>query len=405
MNLSIQIAKRYLFAKRTTNAINIITGIAVFGIAVGTAALLLVLSVFNGFEDLITGMYSNFDPDVKVAPLQGKTFPEDSIKIDELKRIPGVEYVSRTLEEVAVFKYKDKVDFGIIKGVDDQYVEVANVDSVMREGKFALKNEESSYGVMGIGIRNKLSVDIEDPFYRIGVFMAKRNPNPLDPTPFRTQYLYPVGTFIAQQEFDQEYILSDLGFVRELLQLRDQLSALEIKLLPGFETPETIRKIQGVMGEEFSVKNRYQQQESFFKLMKIEKWLSYAIAGLMMVMIACNLIGALWMAVLEKKSDIVILKSMGATDKLVRNIFLNQGLFLSVIGLLIGFILAISIYTLQKTVGIITIPGNASIDSYPVSLRFMDFIIVVLTVLGIGLMASIPPALQAKRVSALIREE
>lgn len=405
MNLSIQIARRYLFAKRTTNAINIITGIAVFGIAVGTAALLLVLSVFNGFEDLITGMYSNFDPDVKVAPLQGKTFPEDSIKIDELKRIPGVEYVSRTLEEVAVFKYKDKVDFGIIKGVDDQYEQVANVDSVMREGKFALKNEESSYGVMGIGIRNKLSVDIEDPFYRIGVFMAKRNPNPLDPTPFRTQYLYPVGTFIAQQEFDQEYILSDLGFVRELLQLRDQLSALEIKLLPGFETPETIRKIQGVMGEEFSVKNRYQQQESFFKLMKIEKWLSYAIAGLMMVMIACNLIGALWMAVLEKKSDIVILKSMGATDKLVRNIFLNQGLFLSVIGLIIGFILAISIYTLQKTVGIITIPGNASIDSYPVSLRFMDFIIVVLTVLGIGLMASIPPALQAKRVSALIREE
>jgi lipoprotein-releasing system permease protein len=350
-------------------------------------------------------MYSNFDPDVKVAPLQGKTFPEDSIKIDELKRIPGVDYISRTLEEVAVFKYKDKVDFGIIKGVDDQYVQVANVDSVMREGKFALKNEESSYGVMGIGIRNKLAVDIEDPFYRIGVFMAKRNPNPLDPTPFRTQYLYPVGTFIAQQEFDQEYILTDLDFVRELLQLRDQLSALEIKLLPGFATPETMQKIQGVMGEAFSVKNRYQQQESFFKLMKIEKWLSYAIAGLMMVMIAFNLIGALWMAVLEKKSDIVILKSMGATDTLVRNIFLNQGLLLSVIGLLIGFILATSIYMLQKTVGIITIPGNASIDSYPVSLRFFDFIIVILTVLGIGLIASIPPALRAKRVSALIREE
>lgn len=405
MNLSLQIARRYLFAKRSTNAINIITGIAVFGIAVGTAALLLVLSVFNGFEDLITGMYSNFDPDVKVAPLEGKTFTEDSLKIEKIKQIPGIEFISRSLEEVAVFKYKDNIDFGIIKGVDDQYVEVANVDSVMREGKFALKNEDSSYGVMGIGIRNKLAVDIEDPFYRVGVYMAKRNPSPLDPTPFHIQYLYPVGTFIAQQEFDQEYILTDLDFVRSLLRQRDQLSALELKLLPGFKTPETLNAIQEVMGEEFSVKNRYQQQESFFKLMKIEKWLSYAIAGLMMVMIAFNLIGALWMAVLEKKSDIVILKSMGATDNTVRNIFLNQGLLLSAIGLIIGFILAITIYTLQKTVGIITIPGNASIDSYPVSLRFFDFIIVVLTVLAIGLMASIPPAQRAKRVSALIREE
>lgn len=405
MNLSLHIARRYLFAKRSTNAINIITGIAVFGIAVGTAALLLVLSVFNGFEDLITGMYSNFDPDVKVAPLQGKTFAEDSLKIEKIKQIPGVQYVSRTLEEVAVFKYKENVDFGIVKGVDDQYIEVANVDSVMREGKFALKNEDASYGVMGIGIRNKLAVDIEDPFYRIGIYMAKRHPNPLDPSPFRIQYLYPVGTFIAQQEFDQEYIITHLDFVRALLQLNDQLTALEIKLLPGFKTPETIRAIQEVMGEEFSVKNRYQQQESFFKLMKIEKWLSYAIAGLMMVMIAFNLIGALWMAVLEKKSDIVILKSMGATDNTVRNIFLNQGLLLSAIGLIIGFLLALSIYTLQKTVGIITIPGNASIDSYPVSLRFFDFLIVILTVLAIGLIASIPPAQRAKRVSALIREE
>jgi lipoprotein-releasing system permease protein len=405
MNLSLQIARRYLFAKRSTNAINIITGIAVFGIAVGTAALLLVLSVFNGFEDLITGMYSNFDPDVKVQPLQGKTFTEDSLKIEQIKRVPGVEYISRTLEEVAVFKYKETNDFGIIKGVDAQYVEVANVDSVMREGKFALENEDASYGVMGIGVRNKLAVDIEDPFYRIGVYMAKRRPSPLDPAPFRTQYLHPVGTFIAQQEFDQEYIITNLEFVRNLLQLRDQLSALEIKLLPGFKTPETIQAIQEIMGEEFSVKNRYQQQESFFKLMKIEKWLSYAIAGLMMVMIAFNLIGALWMAVLEKKSDIVILKSMGATDNLVRNIFLKQGLLLSAFGLIIGFILAVTIYTLQKTVGIITIPGNASIDSYPVSLRFLDFIIVILTVLAIGLMASIPPAQRAKRVSALIREE
>lgn len=405
MNLSLRIARRYLFAKRSTNAINIITSIAVFGIAVGTAALLLVLSVFNGFEDLITGMYRNFDPDIKIAPLLGKTFTEDSISIEELQQVAGVQAISRSLEEVAVFQYKDHVDFGIIKGVDDQYIEVTNVDSVLREGSFTLKKDNINGAVLGLGLRNKLTVDIEDPFYQIQVYMAKRNPNPLDPAPFRKQYLQPMGTFWAQQEFDQEYLLTDLAFVRNLVQLSDQLSALEIKLKPGANTTEAIKAIEGIVGSGFSVKDRYHQQESFFKLMKIEKWLSYAIAGLMMVMIAFNLIGALWMAVLEKKSDIVILKSMGGSDKLVRNIFLNQGLLLSIIGMVIGFAAAIGLYMLQKKVGIIAIPGNNSIPSYPVSMRLFDFFTVILTVLAIGLMASIPPAQRAKKISALIREE
>lgn len=405
MNLALKIARRYLFAKRSTNAINIITGIAVFGIAVGTAALLLVLSVFNGFEDLITAMYNNFDPDVKITPVQGKTFSQDSIPLAELQAINGVGAISATLEEVAGFKYKDNVVFGIIKGVDENYEYVTNVDSVIREGRFALESAELSYGVVGVGVRNKLALDIDDPFYRIGVYMAKRKRNPLDPNPLRTQYLHPIGTFFAQQEFDQEYIITNLAFVRSLLQVRDQLSAIEIKLQPGFNVPETYAKIQEVVGDGFYVKDRYQQQESFFKLMKIEKWLSYAIAGLMMVMIAFNMIGALWMAVLEKRPDIVILKSMGATDRTVRNIFLSQGLLLSLLGLLIGFVLAITIYVLQKTVGIVTIPGNASIDAYPVSMRPADFIVVILTVLAIGLLASIAPALRAQRVSALVREE
>lgn len=235
--------------------------------------------------------------------------------------------------------------------------------------------------------------------------MAKRKLSPLDLKPFHVQYLEPAGTFSAQPEFDQEYVLTELEFVRALLRLDDQLTSLEIKLYPGFNNSTTYAAIQEIVGEDFSVKNRYQQQESFFKLMKVEKWLSFAIAGLMMVMIAFNLIGALWMAVLEKKSDVVILKSMGATDELVRNIFLTQGLLLTCLGIIIGFLLAIGIYTLQKTVGIITIPGNSSIDSYPVSMRSIDFLIVIVTVLAIGLIASIPPALRAKRISALIREE
>ena len=394
-----------MFAKRSTNAINIITGIAVFGIAVGAAALLLVLSVFNGFEDHITQMYSNFDPDVKITPVRGKTFKEDPEVLTKLMSVSGVGALSRTLEEVAVFKYRENVDFGVIKGVDKDYVHVASVDSVMVEGYFSVENNEASYGVMGVGVRRKLGVDIDDPFYTIGVYMAKRKPSPLDPKPFRTQYLHPAGTFMALSEFDEEYLITNLAFVQNLLQLRGQLSGIEVKLMPGFNTASTYEAIQEIMGPDFSVKNRYQQQESFFKLMKIEKWLSYAIAGLMMVMIAFNLIGALWMAVLEKKSDIIILKSMGATDRLVRNIFLKQGLLLSLVGLVIGFILAITIYLLQKNVGIISIPGNASMTSYPVSMRISDFLVVITTVLIIGLIASIPPALRAQRINAMVREE
>ncbi len=405
MNLPLKIARRYLFAKKSTNAINIISGIAVFGIAVGSAALVLVLSVFNGFEDLITGMYNNFNPDVKIIPKRGKTFEPSKEAIDQLWKIDGVAFVSQTLEEVALFDYKDNQYLGIVKGVDTYYREVSNIDSTLREGSYTFTEGTKNLAVVGLGIRSKLGINIDDQLAPISVYMPKSKSSPFDSQPFYRLFVYPRGTFSIQTDFDNKYVLTSLEFARQLLKFDDLVSAIEIKLHPGFDPPETLDKIRAVMGPDFNVKNRDQQEASFFKLMKMEKWLSFAIVGLMMVMIAFNLIGALWMIVLDKKSDIAIMKSMGAQDNMVRNIFLNEGLLLCTLGLGIGFFLAILIFIIQKTIGLVTIPGNLIVDAYPISMRAADFMVVAVTVILIGLIASLPPALSAKRIPPIILEE
>ena len=409
MNLSLRIARRYLFAKKSTNAINIITGIAVFGIAVGSAALVLVLSVFNGFEDLITGMYSNFNPDVKVVPAKGKTFEADSVTLEELRQIEGVAQISSTLEEVAFFEYKDNQDFGSLKGVDEYFNEVVTIDSTVREGAYRFKDGERQLAILGLGMRNKLATNVGDRFSELAVYMPKRDsragPFGLNAQPFRRRYIYPGGTFVIQQEFDNQYILSSIDFARELLGYDNEVSALEIRLEENARKEAVMNRLEEKLGEDYLVKDRFEQEEAFMKLMQVEKWLSYAIASLMMLMVAFNMIGALWMIVLEKQKDIAILKSMGTLNTSIRNIFINEGLLLSLLGLAIGFVLALGLYLIQTTVGIVSVPGNFIVDAYPISMRLIDFVVVTLTVIGIGLLASLPPALRAMRVSALIREE
>ncbi len=406
MKLPLRIARRYLFAKKSTNAINIITGIAIFGIAVGTTALVLVLSVFNGFEVLITGMYSSFNPDVKITAARGKTFAADSSLIEKVKSVEGVAVISETLEEVAFFEYKNNQDFGRLKGVDDQYTQVTNLDSMVREGAYSLSENQRPTAVLGVGMRNKLNVNVDDVFSAMSVYMPKRREVGLFEKQFRTKLLYPTGTFVIQQDYDNQYVFTSLRFVRELLGHRGpEVSALELQLRPGYNTSATLARLQEAVGPEYRVRNRYEQEEAFMKLMQIEKWLSFAIVGLMMLLISFNIVGALWMIVLEKRPDISILKAMGARANSVRNIFLYEGLLLCGFGLVVGFVLALGVYLFQKNFGIVAMPGNMIIEAYPIELRWPDFLVVALTVLSIGLLASIPPALRAKRVPAIIREE
>lgn len=409
MNLSLLFARRYLFAKRSTNAINIITGISVVGVAIGTAALILVLSVFNGFEDLLSNLFGYFNPEVKVIPAKGKTFQPDSLALLDIRQLPEVAVLSETLEEIAVFEYDGSQVSGILKGVDETYPRVNDIDSTLREGEFRLQGGDRNFAVLGAGMRNKLSVNINNPLASLTIYMATDGSSSdelLPGKPFKSRIAYPAGTFAIQQEFDSEYVLTNLEFVRELLGASPRtVSALEIRCKPGANVSAVKKELRRLLGDSVVIKDRYEQNEAFFKVMRLEKWMGYAITSLMLILMAFNLVGALWMIVLDKQKDISVLKSMGADDRTVHRIFLSEGLLLTLLGLISGVVLAIVLYAVQKTWGIVTIPQGFLVESYPIAMRAADFIPVTLTVVGIGLLASLAPAARAVRVPSFLREE
>lgn len=399
MNLPFKIALRYLIAKKSTQVIQLITGISVLGLTVGTAALVLVLSVFNGFEDLIMGMYVKFNPDIKITPISGKFFQPDESLFYKISKIQGIEAISGTLEEIAFFTYQEKQDFGMIKGVDTLFSAVSNIDSCIKEGIYLPDHSLSFNALIGLGIRNKLGINLEDPFASLTVYMPKNKENSPFENPFRSRNLQPIGTFMIQQEYDNQYIITNLNVARELIGSPDILSAWEVKVVNNYPVKQVVSDLQSILKDHFNVKDYYAQEEGFIKLMRLEKWLSFAIVGFMLLLVAFNLIGALWMIVLDKKRDVSILKSIGSTDLDIRNLFLFEGLFLTGIGLISGVLLALFIFFLQKTFHLVTIPGSFVVDSYPISLRWKDFIVVGITVFLIGLLASLPAALRAMRIS------
>jgi len=399
MNLPFKIALRYLIAKKSTQVIQLITGISVLGLTVGTAALVLVLSVFNGFEDLIMGMYVKFNPDIKITPISGKFFQPDESLFYKISKTQGIEAISGTLEEIAFFTYQEKQDFGMIKGVDTLFSAVSNIDSCIKEGIYLPDHSLSFNALIGLGIRNKLGINLEDPFASLTVYMPKNKENSPFENPFRSRNLQPIGTFMIQQEYDNQYIITNLNVARELIGSPDILSAWEVKVVNNYPVKQVVSDLQSILKDHFNVKDYYAQEEGFIKLMRLEKWLSFAIVGFMLLLVAFNLIGALWMIVLDKKRDVSILKSIGSTDLDIRNLFLFEGLFLTGIGLISGVLLALFIFFLQKTFHLVTIPGSFVVDSYPISLRWKDFIVVGITVFLIGLLASLPAALRAMRIS------
>ncbi len=389
------------------NSVHVISRISVLGVSVGTAALILVLSVFNGFEDLIIDLFNSFNADVKITAQKGKVFHVDSSKIADLYALDEVETVSQTLEEVAFFEYEGSQNFGIIKGVDENFKEVSNVDSNIIRGIYALDGNGTNYAVLGVGMEYKLAVNVENRLNSMNVYMPKRQRTSILANAFIKRFVYPIGSFAIQQEFDEQYVLTNLDFARELLAYEDEVSALEVKLTENVNIPTAIKKIKEVMGDDFQVRDRYRQNEAFFKLMNIEKWIGFAVLSFTLLLVSFNMVGALWMLVLEKKKDIAILKSMGFLEKDVQRIFINKGLLLAGLGGLAGIYIALIFYFFQEQVALIKLGGGANllVDSYPISLRLWDFILVLLTIIIIGIIASWLPALRAKHVSPLIRED
>ncbi len=404
-NLPFYISKRYFFGKKSTNAINVISYISVGGIALGTAALLLVSSVFNGFEDLIKSLYGSFQPDIMITPKEGKVFIVDDETYKGLTEIDGVEYVSKSLEEIAFFEYKDGQDFGLIKGVDEHWINVTRLDTVIYDGVYKLKSGNKNLAVVGYGMRNKLGISVENVLSQLSVYMLKnKQVGPLE-KPFKKQYLQPAGIFSIQQQFDEKYVISDLDFAQKLRGYKNsEISQLEIKIKPNTSSTEIIRSVQRMMGQDYHIKNRYEQNEAFFKLMKVEKWMGFAIIGLTVILVAINMVGCMFMLVHEKKKDIAILKSMGANNHFIRNIFTGVGLWMCGIGMLIGFVGAVGFYQLHKWFNLIPMEGFI-VDAYPMEFRAIDFIATIIFVLLFGILFSLYPASKAAKIKSLVRND
>ncbi len=398
MNFPIRTSWRYIFSKKSTNAIHIISSITVFGIAVGTAALLIVLSVFNGFEELLGEMFGYFNPPIKIELKEGKFFTIDSADVIKLRAIEGVQHVAVTIEEVAFFEFDGNQDFGTIKGVDDNFRQINHLDSTLIDGEYTLEQEGKNYLVLGAGLAAKLSLAGIDPFKLVNIYMPVDKKRSSVGKPFRSRLAATSGVFQIQEEVDMQYAISNIEFVRELLKMPNQASAIEIGLEEGVEANSVKPSIKQILGDRFTYKDRFQQNEAFFKIMKLERWMFYAIISLALILVAFNMVGSLWMTVLEKRSDIALLRSIGLEDKGVFSIFFFQGMFLLILGLLGGFVLALLIYYFHINYGLVSIPDGFAVDRYPMQIRWFDFVTVTLTVFAFGSIAAFFPAKKALEI-------
>ena len=399
------IAWRYILGKKTFQAINMITAISMIGIAIGAAALLLILSVFNGFEDLLKGLYNAIYTDLKIIPREGKVFVPDSSELATIRSWPEVEALSLTLEETALLDYGGNQDICTLKGVDESFRLVTDIDSVLLDGAFQLKHGQAELAILGAGLAQRLNVDHMNPYERLAVFVPNRNQRgPLDQA-FKEQHAYPVGRFSIKQDYDYQYVFVSLDFIQKLLEQPGTVSGIEIRLTYDADSEDVKERIIALMSTPVTVKNKDEQNAAFFKLMNIEKWISYAVVSLTLIIVSFNLVSALWMIVLDKRKDISILQSMGSAPGDVHKIFMRAGWLICLIGLITGIIIAMGFYYLQKNYGIVPIPEGFVVDSYPIQMRWRDMVIVGMTVFLIGTLASWLPARKASRIAAYIRKE
>ncbi len=391
MKFAIYIATRYLFAKKSRNAINVISAVSVAGVAVGTMALIIVLSVFNGLEDMINRIFTVFDPDLKITAVEGKVFTPDSSKIIRLSQTDGIEAFSLTLEENSLLKYGDRQYIATIKGVDENYSRVTGVENTITEGEFRLRSKGGRpETVVGTGVADYLGLNINF-ITHLHIYVPRRNASVnLDPeNAFNDRYILPSGIFQIEHEFDSKYYFVPLDFARELLEYNFEISSIDIRLNNKTPLVEVQKKVKEIFGKNFLVQNRYEQKEIFYKVMRSERLAIFIILTLILLIASFNIIGSLTMLIIEKEKDIRILQSLGADNTLIRKIFLLEGWLISVIGALGGIISGFIICILQQKYGFLKLQSETLImNSYPVVVKLKDFIAVPATVLIIGFLAA-----------------
>ena len=402
-------AWRYFKAKKTTNAINIISWISIVAIIIGTAALILVLSVFNGFEDLVKGLYSTFFPDLKIFPVSGKQITLTQEQLQKLRSVKGVKNISLIAEEKALLQNGDYQSIVYLKGVDEHYKAVTTVADHVIKGEFNTGTEEQPLLILGSGIENAVGVQSDRNLSPLVVYLPKKTEvnlsNPLQSISADT--INTSGTFYIQQDFDNKYAITNIGFVKKMLGMPDdRFSAAEIAITTGADEKEIQQSMKQLLGDKYLVQTRYEQNRSLYSIMQVEKWVIYGVLSLILIVAAFNMIGALTMLVLEKKQDISVLHALGAGQNFIQRIFLSEGLLLAAIGGGIGMFLAFSLAIVQINFKLIPLQGGSFlIDYFPVKLSLPDFLLVGLTVLTIALVASWLPARKAAKQQFELRSE
>ena len=394
MNLPFYIARRYLFSKKSHNAINIISMICVCGVVVATIALVCALSVYNGFNDLVAGIFSSFDPELKITPRTGKVFDPTTSDMQKIRELPDIAFFSETLQDNALIRYHDRQDVAVVKGVDDAYQHLTMMDSALIDGNFTLQDEVADYALLGIGLSSKLGArpGFASP---LELYVPKRDVkvNLSNPSSsFNWKYAYTGGVFmINQQVYDEGYMIVPLSLARELFHYDKEVSAIELKLTDKADLSSVKKQIKSILGDEFIIRDRFEQQEASFKMMQIEKWMTFLILCFILAIALFNVVGSLSMLMIEKQDDVRTLRNMGASDNLIRRIFLFEGWMISGFGALIGIVIGLVLCLLQQSFGLIKLGQTAGafiIDAYPVRVIFTDILVAFVTVAAIGFMAA-----------------
>jgi len=392
---SLKVAFRYIFSKKSHNAINVISGISATGVAIGTMALVVVLSVFNGFEQLIANMFSAFDPDFRITAVEGKSFEIDEDPWQTIRKMPDVAVFTEVVEENALLRFRDRQMAATVKGVGENYRQLTDIDSIMYDGKFELFDGAFERAVVGIGLAGSLSLGAHfiDPLY---IYAPKRTSriNMLRPeSSFNQAATFTSGIFAVQQvQYDNQYVLVSLDLARELFEYEAHVvSCIELKINDKADAAKLQKQLQAIVGSDFVVKNRYEQQESFFKIMQVEKWITFLILSFILLIASFNIIGSLSMLIIDKQADIKTLRSLGASTSQIKSIFLLEGWMISALGALFGILLGTVISLVQQHFGVLRMGSGYVVDAYPVVLVPSDILYVFITVVVMGFLAAYYP--------------
>jgi lipoprotein-releasing system permease protein len=404
VNFPFFIARRYLFAKKSHNVINVISAISVAGIMLASFALICTLSVFNGFHELVESLFKDFDPELKVVASTGKFFNSDDQRIQKACQLDFIDVYTFTLEEQALISYKSKQQIAMIKGVDDSYHDLVGIENLLKgNGIFMLEDEVCHYGIMGVGLMSRMNCGIK-PAYPLKLYVPRKEgrinmTNPV--TSFNQASIYSPGVIfcVEQEKYDDNYVLISLDLARQLTGRENEVSALELKISETMPLRKAMRELEALLGGDFKVQDRLHQQQDVFKVFKMEKFISYLFLTFILLIACFNIIGSLIMLMVEKQKDAGLLESMGAEQKTIERIFITDGVLISLIGAVSGLVLGVIAVILQQKYGFISLgsAGNFIVDAYPVSIKVQDIVLVLVTVLVVSFLSVRPIGPIARR--------